>query len=512
MEGENKGLIINGKTIEKISGPITFTLLVPKYECKEIKQFNECGIHPPIVILFGDSHFSRSNLCKNCKEENKCYNIWGVKFLKLLDDLAKVNKLDFNLEYPFLKNKKDEKTKPNKSIFTTSILEATPIGKINKFYENCSINKECTFKNIRWNYVDLRLGKSDSEYNYEVCLFSSVDDIINSVKFLCDNYTTFHLVEILISDDNLNKLRNNLQNLEIFVDILVHGDFKFFFISKKIETSLIYKQIKKFLHPLNNVDFWIEKINKLLLKIKDEDEEDNDCLVILNDLKTVLSSIIITEKLGNSEKEKLKNLFDEKITEYMKKNYEKIQLFFTKYMAILLDIYYILRSLKLPMNAKKSEYEENSIVSFGYFGYKHTTNISYFLKDILKIYEVKSYIDIGKKNEEEEDEEDEDECDDTIKKIIKHFPQVSLIDDDMIRCLNFTSQYINLDDEIKKHNENRVTRKRRRIDVDKKTQLQSKRLKTADGRRKKRNKRKSKKRSNRKSKKLSKRKSKKRSK
>jgi hypothetical protein len=51
MEGlieEKKGLIINGKTIEKISGPITFTLLVPKYdECEEIKQFNECGIHPP---------------------------------------------------------------------------------------------------------------------------------------------------------------------------------------------------------------------------------------------------------------------------------------------------------------------------------------------------------------------------------------------------------------------------------------------------------------------------------
>jgi hypothetical protein len=93
-EEEKKGLIINGKTIEKISGPITFTLLVPKYKCEEIKQFNECGIHPPIVILFGDYHFSRSNLCKNCKEENKCYNIWGVKFLKLLDDVAKENKLD----------------------------------------------------------------------------------------------------------------------------------------------------------------------------------------------------------------------------------------------------------------------------------------------------------------------------------------------------------------------------------------------------------------------------------
>ena len=158
-------------------------------------------------------------------------------------------------------------------------MEATPIGKINKFYENCSINKECTFKNIRWNYVDLRLGKSDSKYNYEVCLFSSVADITKSVKFLCDNFTTFYLVEILISDDNLNKLRNNLQNLKIFVDILVHGDFNFFFISEKIESSLIYKQIKKFPSPLNNVNFWTEKINKLLLKIKDE--EDNDCLVIL---------------------------------------------------------------------------------------------------------------------------------------------------------------------------------------------------------------------------------------
>ena len=95
------------------------------------------------------------------------------------------------------------------------------------------------------------------------------------------------------------------------------------------------------------------------------------------------------------------------------------------------------------------------------------------------------------------------------KKIIKHFPQVTLKDDNMIRCLNFTSQYINLDDEIKTHNENRVKsvvtplkRKGIAVDDDNNTQLRKRvkktedgRRKTEDGRRKTRNKRKSKKRS-----------------
>jgi len=82
-----KGLIINNTIIKKISGPVSFYLLVPHK-----KEF-------PTILLFGDIHFSNLNICSECDEKNNCYPIWSTEFLSILDK----DGFTFNVEHPFAK-------------------------------------------------------------------------------------------------------------------------------------------------------------------------------------------------------------------------------------------------------------------------------------------------------------------------------------------------------------------------------------------------------------------------
>ena len=56
--------------------------------------------------------------------------------------------------------------------------------------------------------------------------------------------------------------------------------------------------------------------------------------------------------------------------------------------SVFLDLYYITRMLKVPYKSK------NANLSIGYMGFTHTENITYFLTEILKIYEVNNKVDI----------------------------------------------------------------------------------------------------------------------
>lgn len=86
---------IGSKTIDSISGPVSFVLLKPKMEL--YKQMKKRNVYLPIVLLFGDVHFSNENECKNCKD--KCYKIYSSEFLKIFDSLCGDNfNVNFSLE------------------------------------------------------------------------------------------------------------------------------------------------------------------------------------------------------------------------------------------------------------------------------------------------------------------------------------------------------------------------------------------------------------------------------
>ena len=75
---KDSGIIINGNIIKKISGPVSFYYLKPINKNKS-RYF-------PLIILFGDAHFSKKFICNNSK--NGHYTISNEVFLKLLDELV----------------------------------------------------------------------------------------------------------------------------------------------------------------------------------------------------------------------------------------------------------------------------------------------------------------------------------------------------------------------------------------------------------------------------------------
>jgi hypothetical protein len=106
-------LIINDKRIDSISGPISFTLLKPKkYVFDELKKE---GTRLPIMMLFGDEHFSSEHMCNSCScslgNKGCCMPIYSDEFLQLIDSLAtKEHPVDFNIE-GFLSQKLKDRIK-----------------------------------------------------------------------------------------------------------------------------------------------------------------------------------------------------------------------------------------------------------------------------------------------------------------------------------------------------------------------------------------------------------------
>jgi hypothetical protein len=86
-------LILNNKKIDRISGPVSCYILIPKTEF--VSSMEKIGLNAPAFILFGDRHESSEFRCSNCScasemsdTKSCCFRAFDPKFLKLLDDIA----------------------------------------------------------------------------------------------------------------------------------------------------------------------------------------------------------------------------------------------------------------------------------------------------------------------------------------------------------------------------------------------------------------------------------------
>lgn len=408
---------INGQLINKISGPISFYLLVPAGE--EINMYKKSKINPPIIMLFGDSHFDTRNLCPDCDKKNNCYNIWSKNLFELLDNLGTKFKLDFNLEY-FIGIKIDRFDDSPLKLLTNNIAPC---------FEKSSL---CPTKNIRWNYVDVRMSDINFKYNFE-SLFSNIYFSFSGIMQEIRTEKHRNLDEAFNSLlGKTIKYYNSFPSIEIFdimIDVLKELSYENFFQEPYINLSLLYKQIKKFPEPLNDIEYWKFNLNKYIEYIMFEyftAEDRINTIKFLRDYKYLLEDIgdiggnaaDIIRDINNNEE------YDEERKEVLlsivyNPTILKMLLFFN---SIFLDIYYVLRALKLPVNPVTKKYEENPAISIGYFGYLHVKNITYFLTNILHIYNMENKI------EKREDSE--------------NIP---------IRCVDFTKEKINLDKILVKH-------------------------------------------------------------
>ena len=397
-------MILKNYTINKIHGPVSMNILTSK---------NIDIIIPPI-ILFGDIHIEtqeNENISSQITD-NINYNITSEKFISILNEVAKNdNNVDIYIEQKFLYEKNDFKNDKyndfNRDLISNEKTNQTLLEIISNHNE-CFLNNlknndrdkyniQCKYNNIRWhlsdarNFFDPNINKwfqyryiESIMVNIQRCLIFIRDDLKhdnNLIKksLLLDifikNYKNIYKIKIEINDDDLMNIKKSLENVRFFFenkskDHVVNNFIKSFVLNN----YYIIKQMKYFDNELKKL--FEQSFYKYCEYIYDNCynmyiiEDSNFMLKIIN---TFIK--IIDEKLNGEFIDEFIELNINRNLNFDTYKYQIKSLF-----TILLDLYYILRMLK--MNANKST------LHIGYFGAYHVKNISYYLDEILNTHKI----------------------------------------------------------------------------------------------------------------------------
>ena len=408
-------LTINNKKINKINGPNNMYILKPK------KQYYQYKL--PLLLLFGDTHFSKNNQCNKC-DIDKCYNIQNT-LLELINDVKIKNRNDKKIIFTYdlyVEKKNYQKYVEEQDIYEDFLAD------LRKNY--CFTNKKlCKYNNINWHYVDLRFFKNiyikDNKTKNDI--YYILPDIFNNLKNNKNLFTDFKQFTKIIDDINyINKyfyvyilyINNiSLKNINYNEVITLLQNFKY----NKDTTYILLPNYDLYKH--NNVYIYIfyfldnYNVYKQLLKIDNDFKKELIISIIkyikknLNNntkylyknsndnVKYITKIINITNNINYQDYDNI--ILINKIKKYINKiDFSYINDFYFNiilFNSILLDIYYILRCFKISYNKNNDKYK--SLLSIGYFGASHTRKLyNFFISNYYdKLYK-NNYNQYNKKN------------------------------------------------------------------------------------------------------------------
>ncbi len=388
-------LVIGDKQISKISGPIGFSLLKPKKDV--FNKLKSEGIRLPIIMMFGDHHFSdkyQCNMC-TCSTDSRecCLPVYSDEFLTLLDSLAtKNNPVDFSIEGFYAgKIREDVKTDESRKISKKIAIEKnTPMLLLRENIDTCYIKefrdtdvyeKECPTKRVRWHYMDTRQSMG-TRYNLEFTIWSMLDGKygINPIFDLIDPYNK-NKNEIL-SEEVLNKIISKAKSVytpEYYYMILRYtmlsildpeASVDYFFKNSGPNNSLIIKQLNKLSGSLKNINFWKDIFKRYSRKIYNLQKIEDD---IINNIK-IFYNILLEDNI-----KKLNDFLEnDNIQHIVRMGFYIGRRLNDKFF----ELYYVLRTLKVPLG------DVNPFLSISYFGNIHRENLVYLLTNLLGFYEI----------------------------------------------------------------------------------------------------------------------------
>ncbi len=371
-------LIINDKRIDRISGPVSFSLLKPKkYVFDKLKKE---GVRLPIMMLFGDRHYSEEQQCDTCtcSSEGCCMPVYSEDFLQLIDSLStKEHPIDFNIE-GFVGKKTRELLKNDTLITKNKQTTKEPMRMLRENMLACYIKelrgtelykKHCPTKNIRWHFGDAR-SSTESKYDLEYLITSFQENkkfkaIYSSARNIDEIKDAVNSYKKFVGGDDIYKGIIEFQLLKSF-DIEEAIDH-FFSMALINDNSLIMKQLFKLSSSLSDAELWK---NAMVSSLKYE----NKHLKYENKSRTEFYELLLNEDYETLDL-RLKD-----ITFRTNMFYEGLHLL--KENSIFLDFYYILRAFKVPRG------DVNPFLSISYFGISHRDSIFNILVNILGYYEV----------------------------------------------------------------------------------------------------------------------------
>ena len=185
-------LIINNLKIDRISGPVSLSVLKPLVK------------NMPYLLIFGDQHFENNHLCTKCTCTNPdhscCFTVWSKEFIHNLESISRQLKQPVDFYIEGMNSKKDidylytgikytpeklkflhldtikDKKNLNRPMFMLRehiwpcYYQQDPTISSSEFFDEF-----CPFKKIRWNFSDPRqIDPNDYYKTYESLLTVSI--------------------------------------------------------------------------------------------------------------------------------------------------------------------------------------------------------------------------------------------------------------------------------------------------------------------------------------------------
>jgi ankyrin repeat protein len=415
-----KGVVIGNHHFEKISGPVSTVMLIPKSGIFGVNgQITTSKVQSgslPAMWLFGDVHESSEGMCDDCKVDNdKCCKIQSDFFMKSIDSLySKADTpVDFYIETPRTPSHRlnhiitslDNNYGVN-AVFTDNDRYEMihPLQNISHRFSTCYLNElrntmlyhqRCPTRNIRWHEIDARTSES---YESIITMITQIifehfqstfSSLFNSLFKLIDSPAefVFYLRQVADFIEQPSRFIEKMYNVE------TNPIIKY--------TSLVYKQISKMQPPYNNYATWYKHfqsmyVNEYYVDLVNSFSKSNSLFngesndkgknieiytkYVYNVVTTKL--IPFVEELDKSKNRDYQNqIFDKCIELFNNKQFSFInqQLWFS---TCFLDFYFITRVFKQPENGYPS------ILTLAYFGDYHINKIIIFLTKVLQLYTI----------------------------------------------------------------------------------------------------------------------------
>jgi len=347
------GLTFAEKSVHEISGPVSMRVICPSNS----KDGKDKKLYLPGIMLFGDQHDSKENMCE---AKNNTYDL-DISFFKLFEPYSSPDyPIDVYLEA--FETKRGFKEDDGKASMLISLILNKSINKC--FRRESDEYKNCGLPSLRWHMADIRDSHRKGIVSFEQYLIESI------ISFpISDTRPLFREIfeNILYS---LYDKKKKGYNFKAFVSTFFKE------IGKVGRDSLINKQILKKQKGIS-----ISLIKSIFEDILQH--HSNKIAIDNSDFYKIFPTY-----------ESYKNILSSSNKDYNQKNaLSVINLYIG---ASLVDLYTILRILKIP------EKGNPPVFVIGYFGEMHSKSIDLIMK---KYFNYKSLFnhDINKKNIEDAD-------------------------------------------------------------------------------------------------------------
>jgi len=371
--------------MSKISGPVSMYYLKP------------ISNDMPLILLFGDHHFSYDNMCPTRRSSMTRYSE---------KEGSKGNEVSFEIYSPYFLKKLDRLATPSRPIdFYVEYFDDTDNGSfgspLDKFMEPAfqpcykrTIKKgsRCPAPNIRWHYSDIRLSKMKNNIEY-------IFDSIYVFTQFCEEVNKRGRYEG-VSIETWLKISDCIHRRKIkFEDNLIQQ-----FLEEKPEfrnkqENIVY-HIIEFYKKCTGIDIGKKEQMRQIIRVLASDQLSDDIVdLIFGYTNTTMNQSLIYKQFMKQDK---RRIFADKdfVTEAMRysletklsedtpssdedalqhlanfdiayKNYRDIATMLLHINSTFVDIYTILRMMK--------KVDQSPALCIGYFGNSHVLNLANIL-------------------------------------------------------------------------------------------------------------------------------------